>query len=98
MKKLPIGIQTFSVIRSDTFCYADKTPLIHQLIDQGRYYFLSRPRRFGKSLLIDTIAEIFAGNRELFTGLYIENKRDWEKNTRLLKLTLPREFLTAVND
>jgi len=57
MKKLPIGIQTFRVIREENYCYVDKTPLIAQLVDEGRYYFLSRPRRFGKSLLVDTLAE-----------------------------------------
>ena len=53
MKKLPIGIQIFSNIIENNYCYVDKTPLIAKLIDQGEYYFLSRPRRFGKSLLID---------------------------------------------
>ena len=57
MKKLPIGIQDFSEIRSDNYIYVDKTEIIYKLI-QGKYYFLSRPRRFGKSLLINTIKEI----------------------------------------
>ncbi len=51
IKKLPIGIQTFADIRTDNYCYADKTPLIARLAEQGKFYFLSRPRRFGKSLL-----------------------------------------------
>ena len=72
MKKLPIGIQTFSKIRTGNYCYSDKTQLIAKLIDEGEFYFLSRPRRFGKSLLIDTIAEAFLGNKDLFTGLYLE--------------------------
>jgi tRNA(Ile)-lysidine synthase len=65
MKKLPIGVQTFSLIREEDDCYVDKTPLIVRLADEGKYYFLSRPRRFGKSLLVSTLAEAFAGNRAL---------------------------------
>ena len=70
-KKLPIGIQTFSEIRTENYYYADKTDFCLKLASQGKYYFLSRPRRFGKSLLIDTIGELFAGNQEIFEGLYI---------------------------
>lgn len=88
MKKLPIGIQTFRVIREENYCYVDKTPLIAQLADQGRYYFLSRPRRFGKSLLVDTLAEAFAGTRELFTGLYLERNWDWETKYPVVRLDL----------
>jgi hypothetical protein len=76
-KKLPIGIQTFSEIRSEGYYYADKTAFCLKLAEQGKYYFLSRPRRFGKSLLIDTIGELFAGNKALFSGLYAEDKWDW---------------------
>jgi predicted AAA+ superfamily ATPase len=72
-KKLPIGIQTFAKIREDDHYYVDKTPLALRLIDEGTHYFLSRPRRFGKSLLLDTLKELFEGRRELFTGLYAEN-------------------------
>ena len=79
MKKLPIGIQTFAKIREDNYCYVDKTPLIAQLADQGQFYFLSRPRRFGKSLLIDTIAQAFRGNKPLFKDLYIEKHWNWDK-------------------
>ena len=71
MKKLPTGIQTFSEIREDNYAYVDKTPDIYKLIDSGKYYFLSRPRRFGKSLLIDTISELFKGSKEYFKGIYI---------------------------
>ena len=59
-KKLPIGIQTFAKIREENCYYVDKTPLIEKLVTQGSHYFLSRPRRFGKSLLIDTIGELFS--------------------------------------
>ena len=78
MKKLPIGIQTFSTIIDDNYCYVDKTPLIANLVDQGRFYFLSRPRRFGKSLLIDTIADAFLGKKALFKGLFLESNWDWD--------------------
>ncbi len=79
MRKYPIGIQDFRKIREDNFFYVDKTRLIHSLIESGSYYFLSRPRRFGKSLLLSTIKEIFSGSKELFKGLWIEDNRDWEK-------------------
>ena len=77
MKKLPIGIQTFSNIILDGYCYVDKTPLIHQLVEEGVYYFLSRPRRFGKSLLISTLKSAFLGQKDLFKGLYLETHWDW---------------------
>ncbi len=76
-RKLPIGIQTFREIREEEYYYVDKTPFAWRLIDEGKYYFLSRPRRFGKSLFLDTLAEIFAGNEPLFRGLYIHDKWDW---------------------
>jgi hypothetical protein len=72
MKKLPVGIQNFNKLIEGGFLYADKTEYIYNLIESGQYYFLSRPRRFGKSLLIDTMAEVFSGNRELFKGLWID--------------------------
>jgi hypothetical protein len=78
MKKLPIGIQTFSKIIKDNYLYVDKTPEIVELIESGEYFFLSRPRRFGKSLLISTLSEIFSGNKELFQGLYIYDKIEWQ--------------------
>lgn len=58
--------------------YVDKTEHVHRLVDSGQYYFLSRPRRFGKSLLVSTLRELFSGNRELFKGLWIENRYDWQ--------------------
>ncbi len=76
-KKLPIGIQTFAKIREDDYYYVDKTAHALNLIEQGTHYFLSRPRRFGKSLLIDTLAELFAGNEALFRGLYCHDQWDW---------------------
>ncbi|MFH0734971.1 MAG: AAA family ATPase [bacterium] len=77
MKKLPIGIQTFDEIIRNDYLYVDKTEQIEKLITMGKYYFLSRPRRFGKSLLISTLKEIFSGNKELFKDLYIYDKIDW---------------------
>ena len=71
MKKLPVGIQTFKKIVEDNNVYVDKTKYIYDLINGGNCYFLSRPRRFGKSLLLDTIAEVFKGSKELFKGLWI---------------------------
>ena len=95
MKKLPIGIQTFAKMRRGNYCYADKTPLIAQLVDQGEFYFLSRPRRFGKSLLIDTIAEAFAGNRELFKGLYLENNWDWDVKYPVIRIDFAESLLDS---
>ena len=71
MKKLPLGIQNFNEIITGGYVYADKTRYVYDLIAGAKYYFLSRPRRFGKSLLLDTIAEVFKGNKELFKGLWI---------------------------
>lgn len=78
MKKLPIGVQDFPALRRDDFLYVDKTEHIHRLMGVGKYLFLSRPRRFGKSLLISTLHEIFRGNKPLFKGLWIEDKINWE--------------------
>ncbi len=77
MKKLPIGIQTFTKIIEERCYYVDKTHIALKLIQKGNYYFLSRPRRFGKSLFLDTLSEIFLGNKELFKGLYIYDKYDF---------------------
>jgi len=71
MKKLPLGIQSFKDIKNGGYVYADKTQFVYNLLNQAKYYFLSRPRRFGKSLLLDTIAEAFSGDKALFEGLYI---------------------------
>jgi len=79
MRKLPIGIQTFEILRQnpEEYVYVDKTRHIYDLVTQGRVYFLSRPRRFGKSLLCSTIQALFQGEKELFRGLWIE-KSDWK--------------------
>ena len=76
--KYPIGIQNFEKIRREGFVYVDKTALIYKLVDEGSYYFLSRPRRFGKSLLISTLEAYLSGKKELFKGLAIEQlEKDW---------------------
>ena len=82
MSKLyPIGIQNFESLRNDGYLYVDKTRLIYQLVKTGRYYFLSRPRRFGKSLLISTLEAYYQGKKELFEGLAIEQlEKDWIKH------------------
>ena len=71
-KIYPIGIQNFEKIRKDGYFYIDKTAWVYQLAKTGSYYFLSRPRRFGKSLLISTLEAYFQGKKELFKGLAIE--------------------------
>jgi Protein of unknown function (DUF1703)./Predicted AAA-ATPase. len=86
MKELPIGIQTFGKIINENCYYVDKTPFIKKL-EQGGYYFLSRPRRFGKSLFLDTVKEAFSGNKELFKGLYIYDKWDWSKKHPIIKIS-----------
>ena len=73
LKKLPVGLQSFRKIIEGDYVYVDKTQYIYDLINSAGYYFLSRPRRFGKSLLLDTIGEIFNGEKELFKGLWIYN-------------------------
>ena len=86
-KKLPIGIQTFREIREDDCYYVDKTPFALHLIDKGKYYFLSRPRRFGKSLFIDTLAELFEGNEPLFRGLHCHDKWDWSVKYPVIRIS-----------
>ncbi|WP_022654631.1 AAA family ATPase, partial [Aquaspirillum serpens] len=86
-KKLPIGIQTFSKIREDNHYYIDKTPMAYQLAMQGSHYFLSRPRRFGKSLFLDTLAELWAGNEALFQGLWIHDKWDWSRSYPVIRIS-----------
>lgn len=78
MRKYPVGIQNFEKLRRDGYCYVDKTELIYRLASDGGYYFLSRPRRFGKSLLISTLEAYFEGKKELFEGLAIEKlEKEW---------------------
>ena len=79
--KYPIGIQSFSEIRTKDFVYVDKTSLLYRLVTEGKYYFLSRPRRFGKSLLLSTFEAYFEGRKELFEGLAISRlEEEWERH------------------
>lgn len=86
-KKLPIGIQNFQKIREENCYYVDKTGFILDLVQRGSYYFLSRPRRFGKSLLLDTMQELFEGNFKLFEGLAAENQWDWTKKYPVIRIS-----------
>lgn len=78
IRKYPVGIQNFEDLRKEGYCYVDKTELMYQLVQSGKYYFLSRPRRFGKSLLLSTIQAYFEGKKELFHGLAVEQlEQEW---------------------
>ncbi|MCE0733723.1 ATP-binding protein [Halomonas sp. G15] len=94
-KRLPIGIQTFSEIIEGGYYYVDKTPVIERLVQQNKYYFLSRPRRFGKSLLLDTLHCLFEGRQELFAGLYIHDRWDWEQTHPVIRLSFGDGVLTS---
>jgi len=85
--KLPIGIQTFREIREDNCYYVDKTGMAVDLIEQGKFYFLSRPRRFGKSLFLDTLKDLFEGHQDLFTGLAAETRWDWSVKYPVIRLS-----------
>ena len=100
MKNLPTGIQTFHEIKDpkENYIYIDKTDLAHQLINNGKYYFLSRPRRFGKSLFLDTLKDIFEGKKELFEGLYIYDKWDWETTYPVIKISFGGGVTQSVED
>ena len=79
MKKLPVGISNLRKIREEGYAYVDKSRFVHDLAERGTYYFLSRPRRFGKSLFIDTLKEAFEGHQELFRGLWLYDHWNWER-------------------
>lgn len=88
--KLPIGIQSFVTIRTEGYVYIDKTPFIARMANMGKPYFLSRPRRFGKSLLVDTMEQAFSGRRELFEGLFLDRPEsgwDWSKKHPVVKIS-----------
>jgi hypothetical protein len=82
MQKLPIGIHTFEIMRTRGYLYVDKTEYVHRMATEGMYYFLARPRRFGKSLLVSTLKCLFQGRKELFEGLWIaeHGEREWEEH------------------
>jgi len=88
LRKLPVGIQDFRTIREEGYLYLDKTEYIYNLIQSGKIYFLSRPRRFGKTLLVSTLECLFKGERELFKGLWIEDNWDWDKSWPVIRLDM----------
>ncbi len=92
MQKLPIGIQTFENIIEDNYLYIDKTKEAFDLINSYKYIFLSRPRRFGKSLFLDTLQNIFEAKRELFKDLYIYDKWDWSITYPVIKIDWAGNF------
>jgi len=93
MKKLSVGISDFKELIQEDYIYVDKTEYIYKLIKQGKYYFLSRPRRFGKSLLISTLEYLFKGEKELFRGLYIQDKLDWNQTYPVLRIDFAKDIV-----
>ncbi len=91
-QRLPIGIQDFRTIREEGYYYVDKTPLVHRLVDEGRHYFLSRPRRFGKSLLLDTLGSLFEAHEPLFRGLAIHPHWDWSSPHPVVRLSFGGKY------
>ena len=87
IQKYPVGLQDFGKIRTQNFVYVDKTEFVYQMADIGGYYFLSRPRRFGKSLFISTLECLFLAKKELFKGLYIEDKWNWEQTYPIVRIS-----------
>ncbi len=85
-RKLPIGLQTFREIREGGWYYVDKTAYAERLAREGKHYFLSRPRRFGKSLFVDTLKELFEGNEALFEGLEVHGRWDWSVRHPVVRL------------
>ena len=92
-RKLPIGVQSFKVFRDDNYLYVDKTEYVYKLASTGRVYFLSRPRRFGKSLFLSTLEAYFLGKKELFKGLAIEKLEEAEKGKREIWQEYPVFYL-----
>lgn len=96
--KYPIGVQSFESLRNDGFVYVDKTALVYKLAQEGKCYFLSRPRRFGKSLLLSTVEAYFKGKKHLFEGLAIERmEKEW-KEFPVLHLDLNAERYATIGE
>ena len=93
MKKLPIGISNLREIIEEGYAYVDKSRFVYELTEGGKYYFLSRPRRFGKSLFIDTLKEAFEGNRNLFRNLWLHDRWDWEKQYPVIHISFAEGVL-----
>jgi hypothetical protein len=99
MKLLPIGISDFKKLREGGYVYVDKTEYIYRLIKEGSgYYFLSRPRRFGKSLLLSTIRYLFEGQREFFKGLYMEDRWNWEESYPVIRIDFAEAQVKNVDE
>ena len=98
IKKLPIGIQTFANLIEEGYLYVDKTPFIHKLTDQGKYYFLSRPRRFGKSLFLSTLKAAFEGRKELFQGLFLYDNWDWSQSNPVVHISFGSGVARSVEE
>ncbi len=86
-RRLPTGIQTFRTLRERNCYYVDKTAYVERLLEEGAHYFLSRPRRFGKSLFLDTLKELFEGNEALFEGLHVHRRHDWSQRHPVVRLS-----------
>ena len=97
-KKLPIGIQSFAKLREGGFYYVDKTAFAVQLANTAGYFFLSRPRRFGKSLFLDTLKEMFEGNEPLFRGLYVHDKWNWASRFPVIRISFGGGVLQTLVD
>jgi hypothetical protein len=93
MKKLPVGISNLREIIEEGYAYVDKSRFVHELNESGKYYFLSRPRRFGKSLFIDTLKEAFEGNQDLFKGLWLKDHWDWERRFPVIHISFAEGVL-----
>jgi hypothetical protein len=98
LKNLPLGISTLSLLLESNCIYVDKTEYAFNLINTPGRFFLSRPRRFGKSLFVDTLKEIFEGNQKLFEGLYIYDKWDWTKKYPVIKFDFAEGILNSRKD
>ena len=97
-RRLPLGIQTFRKLRELDCYYVDKTAYIERLMNEGTHYFLARPRRFGKSLFLDTLKELFAGSEELFAGLYIHERWTWSDRHPVVRLSFGGRHFVAPGD
>lgn len=97
-KKLPIGIQTFANLIEEGYLYVDKTPFIEMLTGQGKYYFLSRPRRFGKSLFLSTLKSTFEGHRELFQGLFLYDNWNWSQSNPVVHISFGAGVARSVEE
>ena len=97
-RRLPIGVQNFREIRDENCYYVDKTAYIGRMFDEGKHYFLSRPRRFGKSLFLDTCKELCEGNEVLFRGLAIHDRWDWSTRFPVLRLSFGSGHFQRADD